>query len=328
MSNPAPSLKTLAENKTEGVSKVTTFRVDPNLIQFEEGFNLRGEGEEKDLHVDRLYAAWKAGAQIPAIDVMVRDGIIYARTGHCRTEAAIRLKKEIPDLTIECRQFRGNDADAVLHMIGSDTGSKPLTPLEQGIGFLRLIKFGLTPAKIAERLGVSRVTVDNNIALAEAPAEVHEMVKRGEVSSTTAREAVKAGPEGVKALKEAVESERKQQADSAPGTGTNGNGQKPKAKKKKKVTAKKLRGTAADKKTRGAVATKETVADLQAKVADLQKQASAAAITPDPAPSDPALIMVTVNRDVAQATLDFLRSAGGEYADLVSMAATLETALL
>jgi len=228
MSAATPTLRTLAEDKTPGVNKTnSTFRVDPHLIKFQKGFNLRAEGPELDEHIERLYQAYKAGDQVPAIDVIVVKDNVVARDGHCRTQAAKRVRKEMPEFTIECRQFRGNDVDAVVHMLGTGTGSKPLTPLEAGKGYLRLIKMGLTPAQIAEKLHVSRPTIDNGVALAEAPAEVQGWGAAGKVSATTARKIVKQGAKAVTALKEAVEKK-----ETSPD-------------KKKKVTQKHLKGTAA-----------------------------------------------------------------------------------
>jgi len=228
MANPAPSLKALAESKTAGINKATSFRVNPNLIHFEEWFNLRLEGEELDAHIERLFLAMKAGAFIPPVDVSIVEGKIIARDGHCRTRAARRLLEEMPEYTLECRQLRGNESDAVLHMLGTGGGSKPLSPLEQGKGFLRLINMGLKSSEIAAKLGVSRATIDNGLVLAESPVDVQQMIAKGEVSATTARAAVKQGSKGVAALKDAVEKSR-----SAP--------------VKKKVTAKKLKGTDAEK---------------------------------------------------------------------------------
>ena len=72
------------------------------------------------------------------------------------------------------------------------------------------------------------------------------MIIDEEVSATTVRDAIKAGPEAVRALKEKVKEARQQGSDSAP---AKGQGKKaPKPDKKKKVTAKALRGTPAEKK--------------------------------------------------------------------------------
>jgi ParB-like chromosome segregation protein Spo0J len=300
MSNPPVSLKALAESKTAGITKATTFRVDPDLIQFEEGFNLRTENDELELHVDRLYRAMKAGAFIPPVDVSIENGQIVARDGHCRTRAARRLKQELLEFTLECRQLRGNEADALFHMLGTGSGGKPLSPLEQGIGYLRLTRMGMTPVQIATKLGVSRVTIDNGLTLAEAPLELQQMVANGEVSSTTAREAIRQGSEGVEALKSVVEQERKEPS-----------------KKGKKVTAKKLKGTKAEKKPKKgakgkkgkAVSEPEALQAAQPVISETQ-------------------VSIVIEKSIASATAEFLRAFGADDENLKAMASTLETVLL
>lgn len=292
------SLKVLAETKTEGVSKSTLFRVDPRLIKFEKGFNLRAENDELEQHVERLFQAMKAGAFIPPIDVSVADGKITVRDGHCRTRAALKLRKEMPEYTLECRQLRGNEADAVLHMLGTGGGSKLLTPLEQGIGYLRLIKMGLKPSEIAAKLGVSRATIDNGLTLAEAPVEVQQMITKGEVSATTARDAIKQGPEAVTALKNAVKEERKNPTPAKKGS--NGSTSK---KPNKKVTAKKLRGTAAAKKEK-----KGTISEV--------------------VPINSSSVSITVDKSTAEAVVNFLRVSSQDDVILQEFATVLETALM
>lgn len=290
MSNNTPaatSLRALSENKTEGITKQTTFRVNPDLVKFEKEFNVRTADDTLDAHIERLYLAMKNGADIPALDVRVEEGKIICVDGHCRTTAGRRMKKEFPDFTLQAREFRGNDKDRVLHMLGTGSGQKALTPLEQGIAFLRLIKFGMTSPQIAEKLGVSRVTVDNGLTLAEAPAEVQEMVRSGDVSSTTAREVVKQGTEAIEALKAAVATEK------ASPTPTKGGSKS----KKKKVTTKKLAGTAAGKKKKSG--------DKQTKGKKGTINYTIAGVTSEE-------IVVKLSKADAQATVDFLKANAPE----------------
>lgn len=190
MSKPINSLKALAEGKTDGFQKAAYFKVRPDVVEFEQGFNLREEGAELTEHIERLYHAMKAGAYIPPIDVSVIDGRVLVRDGHCRTRAALRLQAEGVEYLLEARQLRGNDADAVFHMLGSDQG-KHFTPLEQGRGFLRLINMGHKVAEIAARTGMHRSTIENGLALAEAPVAVQKMVAEGKVASHTALKTVR-----------------------------------------------------------------------------------------------------------------------------------------
>lgn len=185
-----PSLKAMAEGKVEGVAKMTNFTVDPDLVQFEEGFNLREEGPDLDAHLERLYQAMKSGAYVPPIDVSVVDGKVLARDGHCRTRVARRLKGEGIPYLLQARQFRGNEADCVLHMLGSAQG-KALTPLEAGRGFLRLVRYNMTVADICRRTGLNRTTVDNGVTLAESPVPIQRMISDGMVSVQVALDAIK-----------------------------------------------------------------------------------------------------------------------------------------
>jgi ParB family chromosome partitioning protein len=291
---PFTSLRAAAESDLEGITKQTTFRIDPNIIEFEEGFNLRQPGREFDEHVEQLYRAMKAGAFVPPVDVAVSEGKVIARDGHCRTLAARKLRKEEKDYTLECRQLRGNEVDAVLHMLGTGTGGKPLSPLEAGLGYLRLTKMGQTTAQIANKLGISRVTVDNGLTLAEAPVSVQKLILDGAVSATTAREAIKNGKQGIAALKAAAE-----QQDATP--------EKTKSGKKKKVTAKKLKGTAAEKK-----------AKKKKKTAEQEP----------PAEPDPANIAVTIPRNIAEEAVRRIRESAVANEHLKALAVILETALL
>ncbi len=273
MKDKASTLRELAEAKADGLTKTTIFKIDPTLIEFEEGFNVREEGEAKTDHINRLAEAMKAGAFIPPIDVRVEDGKILCVEGECRTRAALLVQVDVPEYLLQARQFTGNDTDRILHMLGTGNGQMPLNPLEQGIAFMRLERMGLDRSEIAKRRNISAMTVANNIALAEAPKRVQDMIRSGDVSATTARHVAKQGKEAIAALEKAVKANRDEQAkmekELAEETNKEGDlpsfqlsadavsGKKtkpkkaPKAKaepKKKKVTAKKLKNTAAEKK--------------------------------------------------------------------------------
>lgn len=281
-----PSLKLIAAAKDYGVARMEIFKVNPDLVTFEKGFNVRADDDALAAHQEKLYLAMKGGAAIPPIDVRVENGVIICVEGHSRTIAARKLKKEVPDYVLEARQFRGNEQERVLHMLGTGNGQKPLTPLESGIGFLRLTKWGMTTQQIADKQGVSRVTVENCLQLAEAPVEVQELIKTGVVSSTTAREALAGGAEGIEALKKAA-------ADVDPAKPTKGGKQS----KKKKVTAKKLAGTPAAKKPSAA-----------------KKKPSKTNLTVIPAGPSAGVatdeIVVKLKKDESQVVIDFLKQYG------------------
>lgn len=184
------SLKVAAEKKIHGdsVSKVTSFAVDPRLLEVEEGFNARPLNME---HVAEMSIALQNGAIFPPLEVRVEEGHIILVDGHHRRAAALdAISKGFEIKSLDCRQFRGGDADRVAHMITS-AGGLPLTPLQLGIQLRKLLGFGWTEKQIATRIGKSIEHVKNTILLAEANSDVHKAVNAGEVSSTTAAALVK-----------------------------------------------------------------------------------------------------------------------------------------
>jgi ParB-like chromosome segregation protein Spo0J len=183
------SLKAAAEDKTNtDVSKTTAFAVNPRVIKVEEGFNARPLNPE---HVAEMSLAWRNGAVFPPLEVRVEDGRIILVDGHHRHAAALdAIEKGLDIKTVDVRQFRGNDADRVAHMITS-AGGLPLTPLQLGIQYRKLIHFGWTEKEIAGRTGKSGEHVRNMILLGEANSDVHQLVNAGQISGTAAVAVIK-----------------------------------------------------------------------------------------------------------------------------------------
>ena len=187
----AVSLKILAERKLEWIGKTTQFKIDPRKLEVEDGFNARIPGDELDAHIAAMKESFKAGATIPAIDVRVDDGRVIVVDGHCRRRAILELIAEGVEIeSVDIRQYRGNDAERVAHMLTSAQG-KPLTPLECGKSYLRLIRFGWTKPAIASRVGKSISHVEQMILLAESNSDVQAMVAGKSVSAAVAVEMVR-----------------------------------------------------------------------------------------------------------------------------------------
>jgi len=184
------SLKVAAEKKIhgDGVSKVTSFAVDPRLLEVEEGFNARPLNKE---HVAEMSLAYRNRATFPPVDVRVEDGHIILVDGHHRRAAALdAIEKGAEVRALECRQFRGSDADRVAHMITS-AGGLPLTPLQLGLQYRKLIHFGWKEKAVADRVGKTIQHVKDMVLLAEANSDVHHAINAGEISGSLAVTVVK-----------------------------------------------------------------------------------------------------------------------------------------
>jgi ParB-like chromosome segregation protein Spo0J len=198
------SLKVAAEDKSiNDVSKVTSFAVAPHLLEIEEGFNARPLNPD---HVAEMSLAMRNGATFPPLEVRVDDGHILIVDGHHRHAAALQAISEGFEIkALDCRHFRGNDADRVAHMLNSASGLV-LTPLQLGIQYRKLIGFGWTEPQIANRRGKSVQHVKDMIQLAEANSDVHQAVNAGEISGTAALKMVKQhGSRAGAVIRESVE---------------------------------------------------------------------------------------------------------------------------
>ena len=181
------SLKAAAEGKVVGVSKATTFNVDPAKIELEEGFNRPIDRA----HVDQFKASIRGGATIPMIDVRVDSGRIIMVDGHHRHAAVMELRAEGMEIpSMSAAQFRGNDADRITHLLTSSQG-KPLTPLEAGLQYLKLLRLQWTVQQIASRIGRSTTHVEQCITLAESGTDVQQHIRNGDISGSAAIKVVK-----------------------------------------------------------------------------------------------------------------------------------------
>ena len=185
----AVSLKVLAERKTEGVNKSTQFKVNQRIINVVPGFNGRPIDPE---HVKSIKAAKLAGAVFPPLFVNVDDGRIDLVDGEHRLTADLELIAEGHEIgPVDCMQFKGSNMDRIEHMIGSGSGSKPLTPLQLGVQYRNLLNMGRTVKAIADRTGKSSQHVNDMVKLAESNSDVQAMVTRGDVAATEALKVVK-----------------------------------------------------------------------------------------------------------------------------------------
>jgi hypothetical protein len=183
------SLKAMAEDKDlEAVGKVTNFLIDPALLRVKEGFNARPINMD---HVEQMLVSFMAGATFPPLETEVEDGEVYVVDGHHRREMYLLARKRGHDVKrVEARQFRGELADRIMLMVTSQQGL-PLTPLQLGQQYAKLVGLGWTNAEIATRSGKSAQHVRDCLALTEADPKAKAMLEKGQVSADVVRTAMR-----------------------------------------------------------------------------------------------------------------------------------------
>lgn len=197
-------------------------KMDYFNLHIEPGFNPDGRNEEEDESDEELYLfIVKHGPMaLPQFEVRPRDeGGAWIVDGHRRHKQigrAIQAGAIMPDKKtglhlIPVRQFNGNDL-ARLYRIKTSNKRKEISPLQ----FAELCRrardgFGQSVKDIADGMQCSISAVDQALVLAGANHDVHQLVKAGEVSKTTAVKVVRSkGESAGVVLKEAQQAARLQ----------------------------------------------------------------------------------------------------------------------
>ena len=172
------------------VSARDQLMIDPRIIVIEGGHNPRDYSlPENRQHLDDLKQSIRQNGTISPLwvryDQATKSAILV--DGECRLRANLELITEGVEIeAVPCIQVTGgNESERLILAITANTG-KQFSRLELGSAFQRLIRFGWTEEKIAERSGYPVRVVREAMELADAPEAVKEMVSQGEVTPAAA----------------------------------------------------------------------------------------------------------------------------------------------
>lgn len=171
------------EKNGTGTAVNKTYIVPVKELYVEPGYNVRDIDQE---HVNEFRDAFIAGEFIPPLVVKVTEIGIKVMDGHHRYYGALAATEAGHEvLRLECKDFVGSEADQIAFMVTSSQG-KPLSALERGMAYRRLVNQGWTNAEIAKKVKRSSADIDLHLQLTECPDEIICMVKSGQVAPTTA----------------------------------------------------------------------------------------------------------------------------------------------
>lgn len=182
-----------ADHAVPGVKKNDLYRINPLLVEEEEGFNLRDyDDPEVIAHIEGLAQAYMAGLFVPPWLVRTDgEGRIFVVEGHCRRRGAHLAIERGADLPfVDAVPFKGNRADRVHTMLKSNDGLK-FRPLKVAEGYLSLSRMGHSNVDIARKQIVTPARVEQMLLLATAESDVHQLVRDGVVTADVAIEAVR-----------------------------------------------------------------------------------------------------------------------------------------
>lgn len=203
--------KTPKVRRLKDIAQATrdSFMFDPDDIVIEEGFNSRDFTlKENREHLAALKASIKVNGIRKPVTVRFDDGKAILTDGETRLRAARELKAEGVEIQVPAiGENRGmNDADRIANQVVDNSG-KQFSPLELGNNYTRLVAFGWTPKQIAERVGKTTAHVNGVLALMEAPAAVHKLIRNGQVAASQALDTIKkhGAEKGAATIAKAVE---------------------------------------------------------------------------------------------------------------------------
>jgi ParB family chromosome partitioning protein len=217
----AQSVKLELGDKKAGTLRILSsgrgdlFQINPYLIRIREGWNSREANSPDNIeHVDNLARSIaEIGIQQP-LSVMLDGDTVFVTDGHCRLLATFRAIEEygaeIKSIPVRAENRFATEADRVLSQVVKNSG-KPLTVIEMGAVFVKLVGFGWTPAQIAAKVGFKTPARVSQILdlMANSSDSIKSLVASGQVSATLASEVLRENgnhsEEAEQVLSEAVE---------------------------------------------------------------------------------------------------------------------------
>jgi ParB family transcriptional regulator, chromosome partitioning protein len=171
-----PGAGAVAGSPAGDIQRIRLSRIRPNPFQ------PRREFDPSELA--ELEASLKASGLLQPITVRPRGDAYELIAGERRLRAASNVGWD--EISAIVRDF--DDRTMLVLALVENLQRTNLNPLEEARGYRRLIDdFQLTQQQVAEAVGKDRTTVTNLLRVLTLPAQVQEMVERGELSSGHAR---------------------------------------------------------------------------------------------------------------------------------------------
>jgi ParB family transcriptional regulator, chromosome partitioning protein len=171
------------------MGKSDVIKIDPNNLFALTDWNVRDDTPEYIAHIEQLAASIaEIGVKEPLRGYW-KDNKLVVTNGFSRLRAITIVQEkyniEIKSVPVILEDKYSSEADITLTMITSNSG-RPLTTLEQGKVYKRLMAFGWSEDDIAKKVGTSAQTVIRAMEFQSAPETIKDMVKDGTVSATLA----------------------------------------------------------------------------------------------------------------------------------------------
>lgn len=192
-------MNTTEINKT---TKTDIFKVDPRLVIIEESFNTRIDYG----NIEELAKSIKENGLMIPIRVYRQDENFVIIDGHRRLKAIQMLLNAGVDIPrIAAIVTRKQTAEERVFQILLTNSGKPLSPIELGETYKRLLNFGYSTKEIANRIGKSENSITENIDLVTNTTKVtKQLITDKRISANLAKKIIKNSPSADEANEEVL----------------------------------------------------------------------------------------------------------------------------
>jgi ParB/RepB/Spo0J family partition protein len=194
------------------------FNVDPRNIEVDESENVREDyGDIEGLAMSIA----NNGLIEPIQGYRVRGTDKFKLVDGFRRMRAINLAIEkgyvIP--YVKLMLITGNNEDRLFAMVITGTDKKPLTALEEGDTYKRLVLLSYNAKEIAHRVGKSVAHIYERLKLADLPKVVKDSITNDEITATTVSHIIREVKDTDKVIEVVAKAvaERKPKADGSKG---------------------------------------------------------------------------------------------------------------
>lgn len=194
------SLKALARSSGGTISEILHFPV--SVIEVDPDFNVRLDTPERSQRIREL-ANSMLNPDVgflrnrPLTVALMADKRVLVVDGHTRLAAVLLANKEgagIVRLPCLSAPQGSNEVDLDYQLFQANSG-EPLSGMEQGIAFRRLLARGQEVGEIAARIDKTQAHVRNMLMLMAAEPDVRHAVVNGHISASEAVKVVKGSGE-------------------------------------------------------------------------------------------------------------------------------------
>jgi ParB family chromosome partitioning protein len=196
--------------KQQAQGRQDAHKIDPRILEVEKGFNFRQINTASDENQALKQSILANGVQKPlTVETVKRDGKerYFIRDGERRWRMTMQAIEEGHEIaTVPVIGVKLSEEERVLHVFISNDGVR-LNQIEQGEGFKRLVNFGWSEEKIAEKTGMAVQHIKNCLELHALPVDCKKAVFAGQISSSLLLELNRESKGDEKALRDRLKSE-------------------------------------------------------------------------------------------------------------------------